>query len=420
MNKRKVVNITKSSLEEEIRESNQIKKSKKEIESMIGPDMDLRDSEKRIQKKSKESDSSSEEDDLPEKKTRKRRKNNSKEKKIEKKPHGYINEKLMNEFIEPAQKNIKEIPRRSVDIGPRIKAKGTSRFNQDESLSDWIREFYANSNRTSEDIKKSVVDSLSKNIDNATTNNNEIKPEERKKKIAFDVEKDKNSFFEYDEDDELFGLANPNTYKMYQAILKDIEKREELFRKEGREILRKKLPSLRYPDPEKCSLAHCREFLREPRGKERYCRRMDECICKVLACLHPDSVEVNDPDEGFIAREFLLPSEKEAFEQRSILPEEPQLCLLCKRLHITLLHYYYSSNDIEPIEVIQDHQNEIDKKGEYAGHACICPVSGRKRTGIVAPIVKFNAGDYVYGRMHINGQSEPVKCFFEKNNKFFF
>jgi hypothetical protein len=405
-------------------------KSKRDLESMITGDIDLRNEEKRFSKKSKQIDSSDSEglveemsiqSPIPEKKTRRRRRGILRDKRNEKKSADYISKELSENIIEPAKERAQtKVVKRSVDTGHKMKSKGTDRFNNRESLTDWVRGFYNNVNRTPDEVKKSIIDSLSKNIDNATTTNNDLKPEEKKRKLAFDPEKDKESFFAYDKNDELFGLANPFTYKIYDMLLKDFQRREELYRKEGREVIIKKLQSLKFPDPEKCNMAHCHEFLREPKGKERPCRRMDECICMLLASSYPDSVEIVRPEEGFIAREFLLPSEKETFEQRGVLPEEPQLCLLCKRLEITFLHYYYSSNDIEPVEIIQDHQNEIGKAGEYASQFCINPVIGKKRTGIVAPIVKFAAHDYVYGRTNINGYHEPVKCLFETNLGFFF
>jgi hypothetical protein len=425
--KRNNEEISTPSIDEQLQILRTSMKSKKEMDNLVNTEVDLRTVEKR-NKKTKIQESSDSDGDMEvhmssEKKTRRRKRGVLKEKKNEKRTSDYVDPKLMEEVIEPAKKLVKTSMKKGVlDIGDKMKAVGTDRYNANRGLDDFYRNYYVNPNKTQEHTKKNIIESLSKNIDNATTTNNNLKPDEKKKKPAFDLEKDKEKFFGYDVNDEIFGLAEPFAYKFYNLLLSDFQRREKEYRIEGRESILKKLQTLKFPDPEKCTKAYCSDFLREPKGDERPCRRMEMCICVLLANTFPDSVEVVKSEEGFIAREFLLPSQQELFIKRGVnyLPEEAQLCLLCKRMWFTFLYHYYASNDIEPVEVIQDHQNEIQKEGEYDSRYCIVPVLGKKATGIIAPVVKFNAHNYVFGRQSLSPYKEPVKCLYEKNMQFFF
>jgi hypothetical protein len=227
----------------------------------------------------------------------------------------------------------------------------------------------------------------------------------------------KSDFFASDSNNEAFGLK-PYDY----SILRDLEKEYKLkyheLVLEARETLKKK--TLKLPELEECSKKYCEDFLREPTGDERPCRRKDKCIAKIMATLFPDSVEEVNPEEGFIAREFLKPSQLTRKERYKKLPDEIQLCLLCNRAMTTFLYYYHLNNKIEIIEPIQDHANVIGPNS-YHKDACLVPVLDEKNfTGIIKPYVKFSASNYVYSKDESKGGKKPIKCLKEQNLDFFF
>jgi hypothetical protein len=401
---------------------------KRTIENLINTEIDVRNDEKKKSAKTKNnSDSSDSEDEAfinvkaGKRATTKRKKRtpNAALLKAKKKEPDFMDEELKAKLGDLKKRDGAKVPKKSIDVGNKLTATGVQRYAADAPLSKFTQTYHRNSNKSLEQTKKDISGSISKQIDKSTE---KLKAEDKKKKNLEEIEKKKAEFLDYDKNQEPFNLDNPFDYRMYQLLLAEFTKREELYLKEIRDSITKKLGQLKYPDLEICDKKYCQEYLREWRGKERPCRRDTECICMILATQPPESVEVVIPEEGFIAPEFLLPSERNTWEQRDFasdaLPEEVGLCLLCKRLQMTFFYFYFIRNKLEPIEIIQDHQNKIDMVGEYSSEYCLCPKLSDSKTGIIAPVVKFAAHNYVFGKTYYKG--ELVRCLKEKNMEFFF
>ena len=67
---------------------------------------------------------------------------------------------------------------------------------------------------------------------------------------------------------------------------------------------------------------------------ERACCMGDKCICVWLARWRYG----DDTDLAFVCTEFLLPSQREAFESKGTLPSTPGKCLVCSRYYTTYLY----------------------------------------------------------------------------------
>jgi hypothetical protein len=177
---------------------------------------------------------------------------------------------------------------------------------------------------------------------------------------------------------------------------------------------------------EEVDVKYCAQFLREAVFKfERNCKQEDNCVAKKMYIQHPDSIEDSATARDVICREFLLPSQKEKFDKTGALPIYRQACLLCKRLLTTYTYKKNEKENREPLEIIQDHFNVVGaENGGYPLDSCLHPVanknqkSGSKITGIVRPIRRFSAVDYVPSIDKITDMEHPgefieVRCFVE-------
>ena len=124
--------------------------------------------------------------------------------------------------------------------------------------------------------------------------------------------------------------------------------------------------------------AYEEQYLREPIGKERHCIMGDQC-----QGLHLPHVK-----DGFVLREFLLPSEEEEYKRTGKLPGEGRLCLMCKRSEIAraFINVRADGMGVKSNVVLQDYRNVVGVEGEYCLEDCILS-SPNIYQGILDPIV---------------------------------
>ena len=293
-----------------------------------------------------------------------------------------------------------------------------------KTLEDW-NSMYAPCGSES-DLKREITNEMTNivkgriNSDNNNNNNNRITG--KKKRVKEKTEKaekieDIDNFFLYDKNDEKFGLKEAD-YLMVSNILEDIREKDVFFDEFGRTDFNEKTSQdvLLLPDLEICDFAYCAKFQREPENNfERQCRNGKKCVYKILASRSPIGIGDDGPEDGFVCKEFLLPSQFEVFEKTKQLPIENRLCLGCNRF-TTYNHYlYYQQKRVQPTEILQDHQNPIDINEGYCSSACIYPnPDNRQFTGIVRPIVKFNKNNIIFANFKCQG-SKKTKCIIECN-----
>lgn len=211
---------------------------------------------------------------------------------------------------------------------------------------------------------------------------------------------------------------------------------------------------------EVCSREYLKDYMRAPAGAhhyERECANGIKCICLVLMtpyptigtnmggtaafntsgsgvtgfgnaaqALHPKEPLVSEThaeqtvpnlvgrhNQGFIAREFLLPSQAAAVRDSHKLPSVNQLCLLCNRYTTTLLYYDYmrkssASSTKTRLDILQNHCVIIDQAREYDHAACLLTsFPNRPFTGIVKPFVAWSAAHYRYAKTKVGNVVVP-------------
>lgn len=163
---------------------------------------------------------------------------------------------------------------------------------------------------------------------------------------------------------------------------------------------------------EVCSRAYCAKYFREPRGEEfgeRECARGRDCVFVMMAVRYPDTAVEATSEEGFICREFLLPSQELAWRTEGTLPDEKQLCLGCNRMLTTFYYYLYKARDEAPVELIQTHYNPVGD-GEYDPARCLHPnPDSGKWTGIARPFIEFAPNTFVYVEYDITANTTGRK-----------
>ena len=119
-------------------------------------------------------------------------------------------------------------------------------------------------------------------------------------------------------------------------------------------------------------------FMVEPSGDERQCCMEEMCEGKFIPQV----------PNGFILREFLLPSQQKAYEETKRYPIQRAPCILCKRLQIArlLVSARAAGTGMREDCLVQDYYNFVNIPGEYRLEDCLLS----KKTvweGIVSPVV---------------------------------
>jgi len=141
-------------------------------------------------------------------------------------------------------------------------------------------------------------------------------------------------------------------------------------------------------ETEVVSRAYEEKFLREAINNERVCALGDDCEgYKIM----PSSAA----QEGFALREFLHPSQMEAYEKTGSWPKEPCLCLMCKRAEIAKAFYNIKADGmcVKSDVTLQDYRNIVGVKGEYRLTDCILSAS-HCYEGLLDPVVLHDRTAY--------------------------
>lgn len=103
-------------------------------------------------------------------------------------------------------------------------------------------------------------------------------------------------------------------------------------------------------------------FLKEPGTyngtRERRCAMDSQC----------EGLKIpNTSNDGFILKEFLLPSETKELERSGRLPKERKLCLMCKRAQIAKMYINIRADGFgcRKDVILQDYRNLVNTEGEY-------------------------------------------------------
>lgn len=277
-------------------------------------------------------------------------------------------------------------------------------------LDHWLENLSNPEGKSFEELKKDLTKEVDKLIteDGFKDSSHAVKrPRKRIKRSAIEIpEEVLNNFFDDDQNDESFGLGSPTDYEIIQDMLLDYKEKEGILGEDNSVKFNKKNVMLALDNLEACSMSYCSDFLREfnKQAGERPCRNGETCIFVLMANKFPDNFKKTQSDEGFVCREFLLPSELETWKKENKLPPIPKLCLGCNRLYTTKWHYRCLKQKIDSNELIQDHYNESGKEGEYATSACIYPnVDPDQPPRVIRPIIEFKPEFYIYSKITLRG-----------------
>lgn len=116
----------------------------------------------------------------------------------------------------------------------------------------------------------------------------------------------------------------------------------------------------------------------EASGDQRQCCMGEQCEGKFIPQVQ----------NGFILREFLLPSQEKSYNETKRYPIQRAPCILCKRLQIArlLVSVRAAGTGMREDCLVQDYYNFVNIPGEYRLEDCLLS----KKTvweGIVSPVV---------------------------------
>lgn len=153
-----------------------------------------------------------------------------------------------------------------------------------------------------------------------------------------------------------------------------------------------------------CSRAHDESYLTEAVAPQRSCSNGDACQSYRL--------------QGFILREFLLPSQHETWVQDGSLPTTPGLCLMCERNAVVASLVGCRSRRLafQDDTLLQSFANRTDVEGEYRHEDCVMsqrkvweglpsPIVLHTHT-IYTPVTRFGVRGYTQNLPHV-GETVP-------------
>jgi hypothetical protein len=268
-------------------------------------------------------------------------------------------------------------------------------------LNDWLHQYGGNGNgKTSNYISEEISNDIQKHYDQVS------------KKDISNMTKQEFYSSDYDPYDDQFGL-HPMLYEMFSIL--NIEEdfiEKQTFLKEGRKtFINKKPVNYKMEALEEIDKIYATSYLIEARGKEfgeRQCFYKQKCIFMILPISYPDqvgSLDGNYPEDSFICKEFLLPSEEKIYTITGELPPQVHPCLGCNILRTTFAWYYYNKNKKEPLEHLQNHYYKVadnpllEDDSTFNEDHCIYPSTvENKWNGISRPFLKFSANKFIFGK----------------------
>jgi len=119
-------------------------------------------------------------------------------------------------------------------------------------------------------------------------------------------------------------------------------------------------------------------FMVEPSGDQRQCCMAEECEGKFITQVA----------NGFVLREFLLPSQEKAYHETKRYPIQRAPCIFCKRLQIArlLVSVRAAGTGMREDCLVQDYYNFVNIPGEYRLEDCLLSKKSVWE-GIVSPVV---------------------------------
>ena len=168
--------------------------------------------------------------------------------------------------------------------------------------------------------------------------------------------------------EELSGAENSFDYQYLRKLLKAAPCDAFYLGRRARDVKDR-------PNVEVSNRCYEEQFLREPKQNERPCAKGSAC----------EGLKLTNSDEGFVLREYLLPSMYKSFLEKKTLPQFPQLCLLCRRAECSRLYVGMRSDEDSTGSLISDIRN-IAAPGEYSLDQMLLPCISQK-VGLFDPIV---------------------------------
>ena len=152
------------------------------------------------------------------------------------------------------------------------------------------------------------------------------------------------------------------------------------------------------------------DFMRKGLGEElgeRDCRNGESCYCAIKSANYPYVEDVKRRGRGFVCREFLLPSELDAWRVKRELPSRRSFCVFCEMFMITMEFDRMTKERVTPIKVLHRWAVRIGPRQFNAD--CMLPVRHEDRwTGIVRPFPRMSANNYVFGKTQVG--DVPLPC----------
>ena len=150
---------------------------------------------------------------------------------------------------------------------------------------------------------------------------------------------------------------------------------------------------------------------------ERPCIRGEECLCMTMAASYPLISSPEGKGCGFIAKEFLLPSQLSTYKAHGKLPEYRFMCVICERCFVTAAVFHNVQNNLQPQMPLQRFSVPIGGDNGYRPHQILEPSACSVRlTGIVAPFPAFTPQNLVYSKFNVDGRS--LNCIIESQTDF--
>jgi hypothetical protein len=166
------------------------------------------------------------------------------------------------------------------------------------------------------------------------------------------------------------------------------------------------------PDVETLDRAYCLDFHREAFGEEhgeRPCKYGAKCIWMVLAVESPVTLREVTPASGFIAPEFVYPSEASMDPRVRMDSRPPGMCLGDIMFYTEIRHKEAIRTRRSSRHAICRHRHRFDEPGEYRSEFALNVVIGdRLHTGLTAPVLRFVSDRYHYGKQSFTCPSDPT------------
>lgn len=150
---------------------------------------------------------------------------------------------------------------------------------------------------------------------------------------------------------------------------------------------------------------------------ERACVRGEMCFCMRMAATFPAASAPDGKGCGFIAKEFLLPTQDSTFKTHGTHPAYRYLCVICDQAIVTAAVYDNVENRKVPQMPLHRYTVKVDVANGYRRDQLLDPiVCGTQLTGIVGPFPAFSANKFVYSKLTMEGRT--YNCLIETETDF--